>query len=249
MSAAEARESCVTRNDVKASCDMTVRPQDLGGRKGFGAVPIEQDEPVFHGDWEGRVIAGVLATIGAGVYNVDQFREQIDELEPLSYVRVGYYGRWLHTLEANCVRSGIFTEEEIERRIEELGPSDRKPDVTDPEIAEGLRVLIREGAPNAREVERAPAYTFGDRVRGRVLADSRHARIPRYAQGRGGVVERVHPAFPQPDSNRIGVGERPEHVYGVRFAARALWPDADADASILVDLWESYLEPEREGEP
>jgi nitrile hydratase beta subunit len=227
---------------------MTVRPQDLGGRKGFGAVPIEDNEPVFHGQWEGRVIAGILATIGAGVYNVDQFRELIDELEPLSYVRVGYYGRWLHTLEANCIRSGVFTAEEIERRMEELASGEPRPAVSDPAIAEGLRVLIRDGAPNGREVDRAPAYAVGDRVQGRVLADVRHARIPGYAQGRSGVVERVHPAFPQPDANRVGAGERPEHVYAVRFAARELWPDADPGASIVVDLWESYLDPESEAE-
>ena len=54
---------------------MTVRPQDLGGRHGFGPVQIEQDEPVFHADWEASVIAGILATISAGLYNVDQFRD------------------------------------------------------------------------------------------------------------------------------------------------------------------------------
>ena len=59
-------------------------------------------------------------------------------------------------------------------------------------------------------------------------------------------MERVHPAFPQPDSNRVGAGERPEHVYAVRFAARELWPDADVGASIVVDLWESYLVPAEE---
>jgi nitrile hydratase len=225
---------------------MTVRPQDLGGRQGFGAVPIEQHEPVFHGDWEGRVIAGILATIGAGLYNVDQFRELIDELEPLSYVRVGFYGRWLHTLEANCVRSGVFTEDEIEQRMDELASGTRTPATSDPAIAEGLRVLIRDGAPNGRDAGREPAYRVGDRVRGRVLADMRHARIPGYAQGRSGVVERVHPAFPEPESSRIGAGERPEQVYGVRFAARDLWPDADHGTSIVVDLWESYLDPEPE---
>jgi hypothetical protein len=29
----------------------------------------------------------------------------------------------------------------------------------------------------------------------------------------------------------------------VRFAARDLWDDADPHAAIILDLWESYLEP------
>ena len=223
---------------------MTVRPQDLGGRKGFGTVTLEEDEPVFHADWEGRVIAGILATIGAGLYNVDQFREEIDEIEPLAYVTLGYYGRWLHTLEANCVKAGVFTEEEIERRMEALAAGDALVTEADPSIADGLRTLIRDGAPNDRDIEQGPAYAVGDVVRGRVLPDARHARIPGYAQGRHGVVEVVHPAFPHPDSNRTGQGENPEHVYSVRFPAGELWDDGDRRTTVVVDLWESYLEPE-----
>ena len=101
---------------------MTVRPQDLGGRKGFGPVVIEPDEPVYHAPWEGPVIAGILATMIAGLYNLDQFRAGIDDLDPLSYFGVGYYGRWLHTLEVNCVKAGVVT------GVEESSPaSPRSP--------------------------------------------------------------------------------------------------------------------------
>ena len=30
---------------------------DMGGMDGFGPIPIERDEPVFHAPWEGRVYA------------------------------------------------------------------------------------------------------------------------------------------------------------------------------------------------
>jgi nitrile hydratase subunit beta len=222
---------------------MTVRPQDLGGRHGFGPVPIDRDEPVFHADWEASVIAGILATIAAGLYNVDQFREGIDDLEPLSYLSLGYYRRWLHTLEVNCVRSGVFTDEELERRIEELASGAAPPAGPNREIAGQLRDLIYFSAPALAPAPAPPAFAVGDAVRGRVLEDRRHARIPRYAQGRPGVVEHVAPAFPEPDANRLGLGERREHVYSVRFAARDLWDDADPHAAIILDLWESYLEP------
>jgi nitrile hydratase len=224
---------------------MTVRPQDLGGRKGFGAVAIEADEPVYHEAWEGPVIAGILATMMAGLYNLDEFREAIDDLDPLSYLSVGYYGRWLHTLEVNCIRAGVFSEEEVEARIEDLGarPDAPLPERDDPSIAAGLRELIENGATNARSVPRAPAFAVGDRVRGRVLHGERHVRIPLYAQGREGVVHVVHEAFVFPDTNLRRQGENPEHVYAVRFRARDVWPDADEGATVVVDLWESYLEP------
>ena len=34
---------------------------DMGGMHGFGPVPIETDEPVFHEPWEGRVYAMAIA--------------------------------------------------------------------------------------------------------------------------------------------------------------------------------------------
>jgi nitrile hydratase len=224
---------------------MTVRPQDLGGRKGFGPVRVERDEPVYHEPWEGPVIAGILATIMAGLYNVDQFRAGIDDLDPLSYLSVGYYGRWLHTLEVNCVRAGVFTEEEVEARLAEVAarPGSPLPERDDPELARRLRELIERGGSNARPVPQPPAFAPGDHVRGRTFPDARHVRIPGYAQGKRGVVHHVHAAFVFPDTNLRDDGENPEYVYSVRFRAGDLWPDAGDDAAVHVDLWESYLEP------
>jgi nitrile hydratase len=224
---------------------VTVRPQDLGGRKGFGAVEIEPDEPVYHERWEGSVIAGILATIMAGLYNVDQFRAGIDDLEPLSYLTIGYYRRWLHTLEVNCTSAGVFSPEELEARIAEIAEPTAPPRqaLQDPAIGEALRELVEKGASNARPVSRAPRFKPGDRVRGRTFPDARHVRIPGYAQGRVGMVRVVHEAFVFPDTNLRNEGENPEHVYSVAFAARDLWPDADEHTTVHVDLWESYLEP------
>jgi nitrile hydratase beta subunit len=223
---------------------MSVRPHDLGGRQGFGPVVIEAEEPVYHEPWEAPVIAGILATMMAGLYNLDQFRAGIDDLDPASYLSSGYYGRWLHTLEVNCRNAGVLTTAELDSRISQLAerPGAPLPARDDPRIAQQLRALIEDGASNAREVPGLPAFEIGDRVRGRTLARARHARIPGYAQGRVGVVEIVHDAFVFPDTNLRCEGENPEYVYAVRFAARDLWPDGDEHAVVLVDLWESYLE-------
>src|SRR5262249_62389977 len=88
----------------------------------------------------------------AGLYNVDQFRAGIDDLEPLSYLTIGYYRRWLHTLEVNCTSAGVFSPEELETRLAEgaerpdLRPAARE----DPAIAQARRELVEKGASNAR---------------------------------------------------------------------------------------------------
>ena len=30
---------------------------DMGGMHGFGAIPIDENEPVFHDEWEGKTVA------------------------------------------------------------------------------------------------------------------------------------------------------------------------------------------------
>jgi hypothetical protein len=46
-----------------------------------------------------------------------------------------------------------------------------------------------------------------------------------------------------PDTNAHFLGEQPQHLYSVRFAARELWGDeASARDSVYIDLWDSYLE-------
>jgi nitrile hydratase beta subunit len=226
---------------------VTVRPQDLGGRSGFGEVPIDRDEPVFDARWQASVIAGILATISAGLYNVDQFREGIDDLEPLSYLTLGYYRRWLHTLEVNCMKTGVFSPEELEARIQAIAAGEATPRGANEQIAEQLRDLIYFSVPAPSDAPAPPAFAVGDAVVGRVVEGSRHARIPVYAQGRRGVVLHVNAAFPEPDASRLGLPEQRETVYSVRFSGRELWPDADERSEIVLDLWESYLEPAPSG--
>jgi hypothetical protein len=74
-----------------------------------------------------------------------------------------------------------------------------------------------------------------------VVDPPHHTRLPRYARGRIGVVERVQPAAPLPDDNaRRIVPPRVEPVYTVRFTAADLW--GEGSHTVTVDLWESYLE-------
>ena len=45
---------------------------DLGGMQGFGPIEREENEPVFHADWERRMFALLNLTIAAGQYHVDE---------------------------------------------------------------------------------------------------------------------------------------------------------------------------------
>jgi nitrile hydratase len=42
----------------------------------------------------------------------------------------------------------------------------------------------------------------------------------------------------------MGLGEKPQHCYSVRFTLRELWgPDASQRDSVHIDLWDDHLEP------
>ena len=47
---------------------------DMGGMDGFGKVEPEPNEPMFHSEWEARVLAMVRAMGAAGVFNIDTSR-------------------------------------------------------------------------------------------------------------------------------------------------------------------------------
>jgi len=62
-------------------------------------------------------------------------------------------------------------------------------------------------------------------------------------RGKRGVVLRVAPRFVFPDLAGHGIRAHREHTYHVEFPAQDLWSDAAAShESVIVDLWESYLE-------
>ena len=69
----------------------------------------------------------------------------------------------------------------------------------------------------------APRFQVGQRVRARNMHPAGHTRLPRYARGKLGTIDRDHGVYVFPDTNAHFLGEKPQHVYSVRFAARELW--------------------------
>jgi nitrile hydratase len=94
------------------------------------------------------------------------------------------------------------------------------------------------------DVDLPARFTAGDAVATRNLNPLGHTRLPRYARGRRGVVDRDHGVFIFPDAAAAGLGKQPQRLYSVRFTARELWGDSAPERDVVyIDLFESYLEP------
>ncbi|HUA25965.1 MAG TPA: nitrile hydratase subunit beta [Steroidobacteraceae bacterium] len=217
---------------------------DMGGMHGMGPVQPEQDEPVFHHRWEARVFALVRAMGKFGRWNIDAHRHQRELIPAAEQLRMSYYERWLAGFSGLLVRHGFLSAEELAtgRPVEDAsvaGSARLSPALP----ADKVPAFIASGSPASRKSASAPRFRAGQRVRARNLNPTGHTRLPRYARGKTGIVDRVHGVFVFPDTNAHFLGEHPQHVYSVRFEARELWGDAAAPQdSVHVDLWESYLE-------
>ena len=89
------------------------RINDVGGMQGFVLPPEELDEPAFHADWVAHVFAMNRALIGAGVYNLDEFRDAIETMPPEHYLASSYYEKWFHAVTTLCVAKGVLTAEQV----------------------------------------------------------------------------------------------------------------------------------------
>lgn len=104
--------------------------------------------------------------------------------------------------------------------------------------------LIATGATARMTDAVEPRFRPGDHVTVRNLNPLTHTRLPRYARGKTGTVEADRGVFCFNDTNAHGQGHKPQHVYGVRFAARDLWGEQAAARDVLyLDLFEDYIEP------
>jgi hypothetical protein len=93
---------------------------DVGGMHGFGSVVREENEPVFHADWERHVFAVLNLTIAAGQYHVDEIRHAIERMPPAEYLTTPYYEHWLYATEDLLDKKGVVTRAELQQRTAEL---------------------------------------------------------------------------------------------------------------------------------
>jgi nitrile hydratase len=213
---------------------------DMGGMHGLAPLIVEQNEPVFHEPWEGRVYALANAVGAWRRWNIDAGRHQQERMPAADYLRASYYERWLSALIENAVKHGLVTREEVESGR----PAPGAPKLTPPLPASMVVELRRRGNPTKRSAERQPRYLPRDAVRTRNIHPLTHTRLPRYAREKQGVIIALHGTHVFPDSNAQFQGENPQPLYTVKFEARTLWGDAASPRdSVCLDLWEDYLEP------
>lgn len=94
--------------------------QDMGGMHDMGPIVREDNEPVFHEDWERKVFSMLLACLAGGHYNLDMVRSAIESMPPADYLHTSYYEHWFHALEELMAADGSLTSAEVDKRVAEL---------------------------------------------------------------------------------------------------------------------------------
>ncbi|MGI9324085.1 MAG: nitrile hydratase subunit beta [Pseudomonadales bacterium] len=202
---------------------------DLGGMAGFGPVEVEPNEPTFHEPWESKAFRLNLASIAVlRAYNTDEYRHALERMEPVHYLRARYYERVLIGVTTLLVEKNYLDANELEAK------------------AGGRIALATAQQPNTNDGQpepEAPRFAKGDRVRVRNIHPPGHTRVPQYVRGHSGEVVHVTPPFRFPDASAHNLPNRREATYHVEFSAQQLWSQAAlGNDSVVVDLWESYLE-------
>jgi nitrile hydratase beta subunit len=211
---------------------------DMGGMHGMGPIQEEKNEPVFHERWEGRAYGLLFAMGSFGKWTLDALRHQIELIPPAEYLRMRYYEKWIAALVELMVKTDLVTRAEVESGKPAQGSPKMSPALT----ADIVPAMVAYGEP-ASHMQATPRFQTGQRVRTRNMHPVGHTRLPRYARGKLGTIDRDHGVFVFPDTNAHFLGEKPQHVYSVRFSARELWGEQGAlHDSVYVDLWDDYLE-------
>jgi nitrile hydratase subunit beta len=212
---------------------------DMGGTHGMGSIQYERNEPVFHEPWEARVFALNRAVRAWRKWTTDASRHGVELIPAPDYLRMSYYEQRLHSLVELMVKSGLVTPAEVENGRPAPGPSKATPAL----VASAVPGMLAKGRPKSREVRVAARFKVGQRVRARNIHPTGHTRLPRYARGKLGTIHLDHGVYVFPDTNADSLGEKPQHLYSVRFAARELWGEqVSSHDAVYLDMWDDYLE-------
>ena len=202
---------------------------DLGGQEVGGAIVQEPEGELFHAPWEPRVMALVVAMGPTGLSNIDMNRAARETLP--NYRDLSYYEVWLAALEKLLSQKGVLADS--------AAPPKQML------RADLVAATIAKGSPFSRPTTHPARFAVGARVRTSAAQPPHHTRLPGYARGKLGVVERIHGVHVFADTNAQGLGESPQWLYNVAFDEEELWGKRGSPQGsvISVDAFEPYLEP------
>ena len=93
---------------------------DMGGVHGYGPIVREENEPVFHHEWEGKALALARTGLAGGHFNLDEFRHAMERIPPVEYLSISYYERWLEGTLMMLAEKGVLSGEEFQARLDEM---------------------------------------------------------------------------------------------------------------------------------
>ena len=98
---------------------------DMGG---LPAGPLDLSEHNY-APWEKRTHAMMLllSEPGRRVMTVDELRRGIEALGADEYDRLSYYERWIASVANTMIQKGVFTVDELGRKLAEIEAREKQP--------------------------------------------------------------------------------------------------------------------------
>jgi hypothetical protein len=94
----------------------------------MGGIPAGPVDTIAHDPalWEKRVDA-VRNLLGhKNLLTTDEHRRHIEDLAPADYDRLSYYERWIVSLSNHLVEKGVFSTDELGRKMAEVEAREAK---------------------------------------------------------------------------------------------------------------------------
>lgn len=209
---------------------------DLGGKQGYGPIPIGDESRVFKHEWETRTWAMSRDGITPGI-TIDWFRHGLERMVPTDYLTFGYFNKWCANILMLLVDGEVVTMDEALKGHTDKQHAPAKAKSLNDVYAHNIKACIDFEMPTTTPAR----FTIGDTITTKPTIRADHTRLPAYARNATGTIITHHGTHPLPDKGAKGLHEG-EHLYTVCFKATELWgDDASPNDTVTLELWDSYL--------